>query len=292
VPILCLDTSAINNLVDDPLVDQLAAKVVANYDVCISALNILEIAKTKNPSRQEALRKFAKTLGRDIEPLELPNHLVRQLCRLFQRQKHRMIWTVAPQRRQFWIAMSLENSLGEDERQEAISWASSLETGNILSNTSLRRELDSNVFGASATPRPRTPAQLLRIYMGASRSLKYAIPSQVYKRETGQFLPPNRLDALLAAKPSIWPLYLMAYAFAAYYGAVWEKTLGPRNPAGIIDLLYAVYLPACDVFVTHDTRHGGQYDALRLLNAFNSRRPRTHVFNWKQFREELLSAGN
>ena len=83
----------------------------------------------------------------------------------------------------------------------------------------------------------------------------------------------------------------MAYAFSIYYGAVWNNELGPRNRVGIIDLLYAVYLPLCDVFATHDTKHGGQYDALRVLNAFSSRRPRAHVLNWDRFWAVLMSAG-
>jgi hypothetical protein len=289
--VLSLDTSAINNLLDDPEVDLLTSLVVGGFDVYISALNVLEIAKTKDPKRRERLRAFAKALGRDVEPLDLPNHLVRQLCRCFAELNHRMIWSVTGDRRPFWFAMSEPNTLGEDERQEAIIWARELEAGNAESNRGLRSELDQRVFGPSRQPRLTRPAELLRTYMKAGWQLKYAIPSQVYKRETGKVLPLSRLDAFLEAKPSLWPLYLMAYAFSAYYGAVWANTIGPKNPAGIIDLLYAVYLPVCDTFVTHDTRHGGQYDALRLLNVFNSKRPRTRVLNWQQFRQKLLSAG-
>jgi hypothetical protein len=286
---LSFDTSAINNFFDDPRRDELLALVLPKYNVYISALNLLEIAKTSSATRRENLRAFAKELGRDYEPLELPNHLVRQVCRLFAANLAGVTlrWNVADERRAFWVAMSEANSLQEEERLEAIQWANDLEDGNASSNAGLRAELDARVFGPTAPPRPRKPVELLRIYLNAGWSLKYHIPSQVYKIETGRVLPLSRLDALLEARPSIWPLYLMAYAFSAYYGAVWEKSIGPKNPAGIIDLLYSVYLPACDTFVTHDTRHGGQYDALRLLNAFNSRRPRTRVLNWGQFKDRF-----
>jgi hypothetical protein len=290
VPALCLDTSAINNVLDDPECSRLVERITERYDVYISGLNILEIAKTRSAGRRESLRAAAKQLGRDFEPLELPNHLVRQLCALHAKGAHTMRWSVADERRQFWIAMSQPESLGESERQEALVWANDLETGNTQANEELRADLERDVF-QNGTPRPQTPGQLLRVYLKAGWQLKYDIPSKVYKRETGRVLPLSELDNFLSARPSIWVLYLMAYAFSVYYGSVWHHEFGPRNRAGIIDLLYAVYLPLCDVFVTHDTKHGGQYDALRVLNVFSSRRPRAHVLNWNRFRALLLAAG-
>ncbi len=287
---ICLDTSAINNLCDDPESGGLARVVVRDYDVYVSALNILEIAKTKDPVRREHLRAFVKTLGRDAEPLDLPNHLVRQVCRAFAGSRSRCTWSVTGDRRAFWVAMSEPHSLGETERTEAIEWTTNLESGNRTSNEEFREELETNIFGAGRTPRPRSPAHLFRIYLAARWPLKYAIPSQVFKRETGRVLPLSKLDTLLDARPSIWPLYLMAYAFSVYYGAMWAAHLGPRNRVGLIDLLYSVYLPVCDVFVTHDTANGGQFGALRVLNSFNSRRPRTHILSWSQFRARLVAA--
>jgi hypothetical protein len=233
---LCLDTSAINNFFDDPRRDKLLALVLPGYNVYISALNLLEIAKTSSATRRENLRAFAKDLGRDYEPLELPNHLIRQVCRLFaaNRTGCTFRWNVDEDRRAFWVAMSEADSLQDEERLEAIQWAKDLEDGNASSNAGLRAELEAKVFGPTVQ-RPRKPAELFRIYLNSGWSLKYHIPSQVYKIETGRVLPLSRLDALLEARPSIWPLYLMAYAFAAYYGAVWEKRIGPKNPAGIID---------------------------------------------------------
>jgi hypothetical protein len=47
--------------------------------------------------------------------------------------------------------------------------------------------------------------------------------------------------------------------------------------AGRLDLWSAGYLPFCDIFVTHETKKGGQLSALRFLNVFNRRTPPTHV---------------
>jgi hypothetical protein len=286
--LICLDTSAINNLLDDADEAKLTTAIINRYEVCITALNILEIAKTKDPERRERLRAYAKHLGREIEPIELPNHLVRLLCRLFHDRATKITWNVAEERRQFWVAMSTPNSLGEQERQEAIAWTSDLETQNTESNIQLRELLAGTVVTVGEGPRPVAPGDLFRAYLRAKWPVKYEIPSKVYKRATGKVLPLSKLDSLLEAKPSIWPLYLMAYAFSTYYGAIWAAEDGLRNPAGLIDLWYAVYLPLCEVFVTHDTWHGGQYRALRVLNAFSSRRPRAHVLTFNQFKAKLL----
>lgn len=289
--VICLDTSAINNLCDDPESDALTRIIVREYDVYVSTLNILEVAKTKDPVRREQLRSFLKVLGRDVEPLDLPNHLVRQVCCAFAGSRTRFTWSVTGDRRAFWMAMSEPDSLGETERAEAIEWTKSLESGNHASNKEFREELEINIFGTGRTPRPRSPAHLFRIYLAARWPLRYSIPSQVFKIETGRVLPLSKLDTLLEARPSVWPLYLMAYAFSVYYGAMWTADLGPRNRVGLIDLLYSVYLPICDVFVTHDTANGGQFGALRVLNSFNSRRPRTHILSWSQLRARLVAAG-
>ena len=115
----------------------------------------------------------------------------------------------------------------------------------------------------------------------------YGVTAAIYKRATNDVLPLHRLDAFLTCQPAIWPLYLAAEMYSVYYQAVWEKKHGRRNRAGTLDLWSAVYLPFCDVFVTHDTKNGGQFRALRFLNVFNSRRPHTHVLRWSKFRTIL-----
>jgi hypothetical protein len=185
-----------------------------------------------------------------------------------------------------WVAMSEPHSVGDQERLELTQWVDGLESSTTNANTVLRPELD-RIFASNPAARPRTPKQPLQIYMRAGWLTRYGITAEIYKRATGHVLPLSQLDNFLTARPSIWPLYLGAEMYSTYYGAVWARGSGPRNPANMLDLWAAVYLPFCNVFVTHDTRRGGQLSALRLLNAFNSRRPRTHVVCWSKFRESL-----
>jgi hypothetical protein len=191
--------------------------------------------------------------------------------------------TLGEASRQLWVTMSEPHSVGDQECSELTRWAAGLERSNDSANTVLRPELD-RIFASNPAARPRTPKQLLRIYMRAGWLARYGVTAEIYKRATGHVLSLHRLDNFLTVRPSIWPLYLGAEMYSTYYRVVREKRLGPRKYVGMLDLWAAVYLPFCDVFVTHDR---GQFSALRLLNAFNSRRPRTHVVRWSEFRASL-----
>jgi hypothetical protein len=288
--IVCFDTSALNQLMDDSKGSRLTSILLRDFDVYITALNIVEIGKTACPDRREQLRAFEKHLAKGFEPLDLPNQLVQRACLAFHNRAEKIVVTLGEASRQLWVAMSEPHSVGDQERSELTRWADGLESSNAAANAVLRPDLD-RIFASSPAARPRTPKQLLRIYMRAGWPVRYRVTAEIYKRATGCVLPLSQLDNFLTTQPSIWPLYLGAEAYSIYYGAVWERGLGPRNPAGMFDLWAAAYLPFCDVFVTHDTRRGGQFSALRLLNAFNSRRPRTQVVRWSKYRASLSGRG-
>jgi hypothetical protein len=288
--IVCFDTSALNQLMDDPDGNRLTSILLRDFAVYITALNIVEIGKTARADRREQLRAFEKHLANGFEPLDLPNQLVQRACLAFHNRAEKIVVTLGEASRQLWVAMSEPHGVSDQERSELTLWANELESSNAAANRVLRPELES-IFASDPAARPRTPKQLLWIYMLAGWPVRYRVTAEIYKRATGCILPLSQLDNFLTARPSIWPLYLGAEAYSIYYGAVWGKGLGPRNSAGMLDLWAAVYLPFCDVFVTHDTRRGGQFSALRLLNAFNSRRPRTHIVRWSKFRASLSGRG-
>lgn len=292
--IFCLDTSAINQLNRIRDREALIDAFLPHHDVYISSLNIIEIGKTPDPILREQLRALAKRLAKDFHPLELTNHLVRQLCVAYQEGLESVSWSIAEERSQFWAVLSAPNSIGDAERQELVDWSSSLEDGQRRDNESLRRVLEEDVFAKHPGPRPDTPGKLARIYM-KNRMLLYDITARIYKGATGRVLPLSRLETFLEARPRIWALYLAAQAYSVFYGCVWTEGIRwsqrhhRQNPVGLLDLWASIYLAACDIFVTNDTRNGGQYNALRWLNQFNVRIPRTRVITWSAFRRRATA---
>jgi hypothetical protein len=291
--IFCFDTSAINQFNRIRERDTLADSLLMDHEVYISTLNVIEIGKTPDPELREQLRATAKWLAKDYHPLELTNHLVQQLCHAYQNGITELSWSIPQEREQFWTALSEPYAVGESERQELIEWVERLEAGQRESNARFKDEVD-RIFASNPGKRPTTPGKLARLYMN-NRMLLYEATSQIYKGATGRVLPLGRLETFLEAKPRIWALYLAAQAYSIFYNCVWTEGRQwaerhhRRNPVGLLDLWAAVYLAACDYFVTNDTRNGGQYNALRWLNQFNVRVPRARVITWSSFRRRAAA---
>jgi len=291
--IFCFDTSALNqfNRIRDR--ETLAEVLLRNHDVYITTLNVIEIGKTPNEELREQLRATAKRLAKDFHPLELTNHLVQQLCQAHETGIHEMAWSISQEREQYWVALSEPCAIGEAEREELTEWARKLETSQRDSNEAFRREVD-RIFASAPEKRPNTPGKLARLYM-SNRMLLYEATAQIYKGATGRVLPLSRLEVFLEAKPRIWAIYLAAQAYSIFYncvwaeGRLWAERHRRQNPVGLLDLWAAVYLASCDYFVTNDTRDGGQYNALRWLNQFNVRIPRTKVITWSSFRRRATA---
>jgi len=293
--VVCFDTSAINLLMADPDVERLTATLLTRYDVYITAINIAEIGKTQLPAKREALRAFEKRLAQLHEPLDVPNEILMTLTAAIGLGEKTANFGLQGERRWLWAALSEPNSVAEAERAALASWSEDLEASNRRATDRFRARVD-EIFTTSSESRPKNACQFLRFYLRAPWPLIYWLPSQVFKEVTGRVLPLSRLDRLLEAKPSVWPLYLGGYVVLMYAGAVWQRPHGPPNNAGLLDVWSGVYLPFCDVFVTHDRgsrkkdgtwRRTGQYQALRVLNTLNTRKPRTHVLTWEQFRANL-----
>jgi hypothetical protein len=50
--IVCFDSSAINHLLDDVECELLTQKLLTQYDIYISGLNVIELARTADPERR------------------------------------------------------------------------------------------------------------------------------------------------------------------------------------------------------------------------------------------------
>jgi len=285
--IVCFDTSVINQLADDPRRAELVATILSEMDVYISALNVIEIAKTTNVDRREKLRELAKTLAKNLEPLALPNELLESVTRAFQSRVANIVITIPPDQRDLWFLFSQPNALLEGGREEITRWTKANEKLHDEPAAALRNKTDA-LCAAEPTKRPRGPADVLRQLIAGNWELHYSFPSQFYKLATGRVLPLSRLEALLEAGSGIWSVYLASVALSVYYAAVWVPADGLQSTVGVLDLWSAAYLPLCDTFVTHDLKNGGQYEALRIANTLNRRRPRTRVLRWTEFRARLL----
>ncbi|SRR6266568_1625792 len=153
-----------------------------------------------------------------------------------------------------------------------------------------------DLFQQDPESRPMSTVKLFRFFRQSDDAI-YGFVRGVYKKMTSQILPKSRLWLLFQHVPD-WPLFLAGWGHEMFARAISETKYGLRGKPGNLDLWSAGYLPYCDVFVTNDTGgmegrgRGGQYRALRLLNALIPRsgvKPtKTRVTTFQIFRQELL----
>lgn len=285
--IVCFDTSAINQLLDDPQQTVIRAALREKYQTRVTALNVVEIAKTKNATRREALRQLEFELSSNEPPFELPNEMLMAYTRALVARTGEMRVTIADERKELWFAMAHADAVTAEAQAEILRWTADLDASRARGAAALRAAVDEKF--SSPVDRPANPVRLLRQFMLRENwQHVYWLPARVIKEETGKVLAASRLDELLTASPGFWSVYLVATVLQMYPDAFWHKRHGRRSRVGLLDLWAGMYLPLCDRFVTYDF---DQRDALRIMNVFSRRRPRAHVLNWSKFREHLLSAG-
>jgi uncharacterized protein with PIN domain len=286
--IVCFDTSAINHLANDPDCAKLAQRMATDVETYITALNVVEISKTANSNRRETLRKICEQLAANREPLALPNELLENVARAFQQKARSIMITIPADQRELWILLSRPDALLDGGREELERWTAANERLHAAPAAPLRASVAA-LFATAPHNRPNSPASVLRQLIAARCDLHYALPSQFYKLAIGHVLPLSRLDRFLQEARGIWSVFLASVAMSVYYAAIWIPDHGARNKVGVLDLWSAVYLPLCDVFVTNDLKNGGQYEALRVVNVLNGRKPRTKILRWHEFRGAVIS---
>jgi hypothetical protein len=110
-----LDTSAWNNLANDPDLDRILEKL-RSVAIVPTALAIAEIAATEDPERRLALLRLMKTVGRDNRPLATPNQLIIAACQGYARRDRTLTLNAGNDAEGAWIALN-KPELADDGAQ-------------------------------------------------------------------------------------------------------------------------------------------------------------------------------
>jgi hypothetical protein len=156
-----LDTSAWNELFDDPRRDQLLEILQAKV-VIPTALSISEIAATPEPGRRQALLRLVMAAGQDNRPLAMPNQLMILACQGYARRDPALTLCDGEDARSAWIMLN-DPTLVDAEMQR-LAREFNEERENIFRtwNESLRKDLQAHF--QSGTARPRSMGALIRHY--------------------------------------------------------------------------------------------------------------------------------
>src|SRR4051812_36876556 len=115
----CLDTSAVNALLDEASRATFSASIRARLQVLVTSINLVEVIATPSPERRMALLSLLKELANNTRPLAMPNKLLRRASRAYARKKGNLTITVTEEDAAFWHVLQHPQDAGESEREEA-----------------------------------------------------------------------------------------------------------------------------------------------------------------------------
>jgi hypothetical protein len=257
---LSVDCSAINRLTEDKESDVLTAAIKTAYYVRLTATNfdeviatpkkkLLTIGKKKIRKRDALLDTCGKLLssGECIFPYHwISDILVRDY------QKHR---------KSNWQSLRLRSRDYEDQiaRRDLVGQLS-VEQRNFAKRSQkqfakvfdgLGRKLE-KLFVEGKIKRPNSFGKLLAI-LQVPKGAFWSIAAVFYKHGAKRKPSEAKLRKFIKACPP-FHAFVLSVVMAEYGYGVRERKAHGSYRAGKFDLLSALYLPYCDIFVTDDVR--------------------------------------
>ena len=276
---------------DDPCRNDLIANALARYRPLITCINILEIAATASRIRCEHLLTLAQQLSDGTSPLSMPNKILARRTRGYVRSEPTLTLTILKDEAVFGYLLRNPSLCGKEQQEKLLQKKRSIEDTFKKAHKNARARLG-DFFCQTPESKPKSLFRFFR----QSTDLIYEFVQAEYEKMTSQTLSKTDLWKLFKHVPD-WPLFLAGWGHEIFARAI-SSHYGVKGKPGSLDLWSASYLPYCDVFVTSDTGgskgkgRGGQYRALRLLNALVLPNPakltKTRIIRFQVFRQELL----
>jgi hypothetical protein len=275
------DTSALNHLLDDNTVE---ASSVSDKKVNISfsVFTVAEVASTPDLARRNSLLQLAKELSGGYRPLAFPAELLKRSIESIKTWAPDMDSSMSHE----WdgICMILNDpSLIDDKTfQEIKEWKNNQENWfhemhergrphlqNALTNS--RQGIKDSIFNSFA--------RLLRYHSPDKKSSKEFVFDLASQAKPNITIDNELVDRLLKHSEH-WRFFLSSMIYGLYAHSVRNSHYSRSQNPGSIDTQQAIYLAACDVFVTADLK---QREMLRLLVPLGHKR--RQVWEYQTFAE-------
>lgn len=289
---ILFDTSAVNRLHDDPAGGSIVNGLLATNVVRVSALNVLEAARTADIGRRRSLLRWLKFMTGNERPLEMANVLARRAVAQYGRRAPLLNWSIDHEADVLWQVLVDPESVDEGLRSDLNEFQHSLEADFRQCHERARPDFE-RLFGRGTRP-PARPSDFLREYLERPEALHQLINDWFYRDTVGSDLPADETLELFRVVPEIAG-FLLGWGHSIHQRALASQGYGAYTNAGIVDLWFATYLGRVDRFVTADDR---QYAALRLISRIvpdgrtspraGPHRVRRSVTRYDAYRRQLL----
>ena len=284
-PILALDTSSINKLTRDPESTPLMAGIKTGYHTRLTGSNLAEIAATQNSEGRHRLLDTCQRLliaGDCIDPF---SWIIEKHIKRFESNPKDYYWKrVIVRNRVFEKEIADRQSLSDEMAQQEKASAEEAKERFEDIFCSMRptfNELFSNRAEHSGAERPQTFADFAKILQRPGGAFWTGYGRKFYARNVENEPDEAKLRDFAGRCPP-FVMMVLAALMAQYERAI-VSAPPKKKRAGRVDLLMAVYLAYCRVFVTNDR---DQLKCLRKMGAVAGLD--TEVLTYREFRGRLL----
>jgi hypothetical protein len=286
MPILYLDTSAINHLYDDPKSTQLIDTLKRKAKVYLSVYNIAELASTSDENRRVELINTAKKISNTYHPLAMPGDLLKRSLAAICTGQSKMINSIDKNWEGIWITLSNPRQLDEEGFNEICAW---------------KRKQEEWYHKMHENGRPSMQKVILELPKSKQNELFNSFSRTInYYSKQNELLESfiKKINLSVNLKISIeeivrriithsehWRFFLAGMVYGLYVRSIRTSRYGKKNNPGSIDTQQSIYIAMCDIIISADDN---QYKMMRLLVPFGHKK--RYAWNYAQFRNWLFNS--
>ncbi|MBL7177875.1 MAG: hypothetical protein ISS66_18795 [Desulfobacteraceae bacterium] len=282
--IFYLDTSTINRIFDSPYTDSLSKVIQKNVIVYPSVLNIAELGAESDEVRRVGLLKLTKEISGNYRPLAMPSDLLKRSLECLQVWAKDMDHSMDTKWDGIWVALNDPSRIDERAYQEIIEWKAQQEKwfqdmhnrGRPAMQEAINRmsKNQKNSFTSSFS-------KMIKFYPPEGEFVKTTV-SDLASRSGVDIEISDEFVERVINHSEHWRFFLTSMAYGLYSRSVKPTHFSKKRNPGSIDTQQAVYLVACDIFVTDDIQ---QHRMLRLLMTFGHKKRK--IYSYTEFEANL-----
>lgn len=284
-----LDTSAINRLFDSPSSKSLSQIIRERAVVYPSIFNIAELGSESDEMRRTGLIKLVKNISQKYRPLAMPADLLKRSIEGVKVWAMDMDHSISPEWDGVWVALNDPQSIDERAYQEILSWKKKQEEWfqNMHSRgRSAMQEAVNNLPQNDSSAFKSSFLGMLNFYPLDGQFVKNVVSDLVSRSGANVQIDSELVERILKHSEH-WRFFLKSMAYGLYVRSVKSTHFSKKRNPGSIDTQQAVYLAACDVFVTADIQ---QRRMLRLLAPFGHKK--RQILSYAEFELNLKKFHN
>lgn len=276
--IFYFDTSAINSLFDSPNLAHISVNIPKRDAVYPSVFNVAEIGATSDRTRRIELLKLTKQISGNYRPLAMPADLLKRALASVRVRAKDMDHSMGPEWEGVWIALTDPSLIDDAEYKEIVEWKRKQEEWFQGMHDNGRPVMQTYINGISEPDRILITSRfsrLVKLYSPEGDFVKSLVFDLATHSGTNVEINSVLVNDIVRHSEHL-RFFLTSMVYGLFTRGVKKTNFSKKQNPGSIDTQQAVYLAACDIFVTADSE---QRRMLRLLVPFGHKKRAIWTFD-------------